>query len=332
MKLSLQNKFKIPVRFNKPSVYALLLIVLFSLSVGFNLWGQGIDAVYSYSKGYKYFAGRTYEIFGNIISTIHFNNILLFPFLGTLITAFCLYRYFRDACSHSYSLYFSACLVLSWPLFLGLTNALRQGLTLVLFILMFSFCFSAKPPFRPSFILTLFGTLAFLSHTSGKILACFLFIYLVLKHFLPSAFEKRWPLIFIPPCMALAIFLPDFRAKLSHYELSGTFSTGLRIEIFSIILCTFIFGACIQYFRYFSSCDYFIIFISLCFCFVTVPVLSNSLLAERLLWIPTFSALLLFPRLLQRVLFANQYYIGSLLTYTASSVLSLAYIGFKFYN
>jgi hypothetical protein len=265
------------------------------------------------------------EIIGGLVATFTIYNIYLGVYLASLILYLSLIYFFKGELKKN-SFYYLICIILlmlSWPLFLGTTNALRQGLSISIFIALIS-VIKNNSNFNLFFIfklLTLIIILA-LSHSYGLLLAInFIFFYLFF-------IKIKIPLFFTIILSSFLLFLiDDFRDGVEYIADPTGFDSRLPIAI-----CA---GLTIIFFNIFiNKSRALYINIILFFC-ATIYLFSfkyfnNSLVYERLMWVPVVCSLLVMSDF-----FKNHRLIGykSILIYIYFfyCVLSIYAIGFNYY-
>jgi hypothetical protein len=154
--------------------------------IGYGYFGEGIDVVYSYRLN-ENVAWKASEFAGGFLATLTFSGFYLGVYASSLILFLALYNFYKKELFFS-PLIFSFViftLMFSWPFFLGVSNALRQGLSLSCLIILLSII-KNNPRFFYSPFFILFFLILLFSHSYGSFLAINFILFFILHRYFSS--------------------------------------------------------------------------------------------------------------------------------------------------
>ena len=298
------------------------LILVLLLGMGF--FGQGIDVVYSY-RGELISVWNPKEFVGGILATFVLFEFYLGVYLISLFIFLALSKFFIiELKKYSFTFFLLICfMMLGYPLYLGMTNALRQGVALGFFVYFVS---ELKNNNKISFSLKNIFLLSclFFSHSFGALLVLNFCLYYLLNKIFRNSF------IYVSIFSGLLLITIDVLRGVGEYAGDPTGSDN-RLPMF-VAICFVIFFYSLKFknskFIYEEILFYYIISL---FVF-SLRYLDNSLVYERLMWVPLLSTLLLFPRFFSDYCNGAVLKLALLTIYGLLAFLNLIMVGFNYYD
>jgi hypothetical protein len=306
----------------------LFISIAFSLVVGSGVYGYGVDYYVAYNKSNLNWGSKWTDTLGWKIATFTFYGkhlgVYLVSFLlsisfGTLLKFFFEYREQKSI------LFFIIIMIIglhTWPIIMSTSNVMRQGISMSLIFLSFSYLLRQKN-FKSFF----FISISIFTHKSGILFLIILILFFFIK-FIFNLFKTNKYLGFYYLILGILIFFSSltFKLKLNISEESRIIQGDYRYFFFFISLIYILTFSYKFYFLKHNNISlylYLFSFISPVFLFLGLNWQYERLMMMMMIipYIIMFSVLLnknssyfslifLFSTLLSLTILNNQYSVG----------------------